>query len=335
MTFFPQSDIAVKIRNFKNNEVIYYDGTSLGITSSGVNENQYWYLIPGEGKYGIYYKIKHFQTGKVLAWSGSGLEVVMVNDQTNDDKQYWSTTWGVAAHSGCSLLREKTWSTHLYGNSESGKLALYGPGPYDDQYWKFTPDDSVMPVERSKRDLGLTATVVGTIASVIGAGATVYGVIPATDTSFYIKLTISNVTNLSFYLAEMKGPELDFIQSTILRGTTAVLMCRSNSTPLAGEMIFWADENLFDTVSWKTQAFYISVSSKKEDGKLVIKKCNKGDSIETVRAGGVLVMDLGRGAERPRITDYKNFYSSWIYASVSGDSSKKMEINIQIGGDPF
>ncbi|CAG8733767.1 5209_t:CDS:2 [Cetraspora pellucida] len=113
-------------------------------------------------------------------------------------------------------------------------------------------------------------------------------------------------------------------------GTSATYICKSEAFHrLSAPMKFWSARDLY-TTSWSANAFCISINND-DKSRLLVYECEKNDSLDDVinRDVGKEILNLTNG------TTYKGFLNCWIYASVTADSGRNVEINIEIGGNPF
>ncbi|CAG8730499.1 3886_t:CDS:2, partial [Racocetra fulgida] len=128
-----------------------------------------------------------------------------------------------------------------------------------------------------------SAATISTLASAVSTLSSTIA-----NNFYYVKLVISNFSQGGLYLGQYGGPDLNVIQPTIMKDTSAT---------------------------------YI----------LLVYECTSNDSLDNVLSGkiGKEIINLTNG------TTYKNFYGSFIYASITADDYMNIEINIQIGGNPF
>ncbi|CAG8538698.1 15805_t:CDS:1 [Cetraspora pellucida] len=151
-----------------------------------------------------------------------------------------------------------------------------------------------------------------------------------TNDFHYVKLVINNISQGDLYLCEYRSPDLSIIQPTIIKNTSATYICKSETfRRLSAPMKFWSAKDLY-TTSWSASAFCISINND-DQSRLLVYECAKNDSLDdlTNKKVGKEILNLTNG------TTYNGFFNSWIYASVTADSGRNVEINIQIGGNPF
>ncbi|RHZ77498.1 hypothetical protein Glove_177g7 [Diversispora epigaea] len=151
-----------------------------------------------------------------------------------------------------------------------------------------------------------------------------------TNNSCYVKLIITNSTPGDFYLAKRLKSNLNIMEPTIMKGTSATYLCESEHLgSLSAQMQFWGAKDLYST-GWSDKAFCVSISNG-DSSRLLVHECTSSESLEDVVSGKV-------GKQRVNLTNdaiYSGFHNSYIYASVSSTKSKNIEINLQIGGNPF
>ncbi|CAG8574248.1 21373_t:CDS:1 [Cetraspora pellucida] len=151
-----------------------------------------------------------------------------------------------------------------------------------------------------------------------------------TNDFHYVKLIISNISKGDLYLCDYRSPYLSTIKPTINKGTSATYICKSEAFHrLSAPMKFLSSRDLYAS-SWSANAFCISINND-DKSRLLVYECEKNDSLDDVmnRDVGKEILNLTNG------TTYKGLFNSWIYASVTADSGRNVEINIEIGGNPF
>ncbi|CAG8662128.1 12772_t:CDS:1, partial [Ambispora leptoticha] len=170
-----------------------------------------------------------------------------------------------------------------------------------------------------------SAATISTLASAVSTLSSTIA-----NNFYYVKLVISNFSQGGLYLGQYGGPDLNVIQPTIMKDTSATYMCKSKIyRSLSAQMIFWSAQDLYRT-AWSESAFCVSINNG-DKSRLLVYECTSNDSLDNVLSGkiGKEIINLTNG------TTYKNFYGSFIYASITADDYMNIEINIQIGGNPF
>ncbi|CAG8611781.1 12543_t:CDS:1 [Gigaspora margarita] len=174
-----------------------------------------------------------------------------------------------------------------------------------------------------------TPDLAATISTLASAVSTLEST-TKTNNFYYVKLVISNFSTGDLYLAKYGGSDLNVLQPVIYKNTSATYMCKSETfRRLSAQLAFWSAKDLYST-TWAKTFFCVSINND-DKSRLLVYECAGNDSLEDVMSKkvGKEVINLTNGAT------YNKFYSSYVYASVTADIDKKIEINLHLGGNPF
>ncbi|WEW55458.1 hypothetical protein PRK78_000889 [Emydomyces testavorans] len=151
--YIPPSNIAFRLRNCSSNYVLYSRKANEPLFyhyGGAIADDQFWYLIPGTGKYDGYYLIKSKCTGKVIFSRNSpDPKVSHVEGDGKWDDNYFKIEAGSGEHKTHFRLRNFSSDTVIFSRTTAEPYlancaASYGP--CDDQYFRFEFED--MDVDR-------------------------------------------------------------------------------------------------------------------------------------------------------------------------------------------
>ncbi|KAI9934542.1 hypothetical protein ASPWEDRAFT_71317 [Aspergillus wentii DTO 134E9] len=105
-----------------------------------VRDDQYWYMIPGKGKFEGYYYIKNWVTHKVI-YSRGDQRPYVGTDENNEDHgdHYFKLEPGTGVYNGCFRLRNYASDTCLISRDTEPEVynCRASDAPADEQYFKF------------------------------------------------------------------------------------------------------------------------------------------------------------------------------------------------------
>ncbi|KAF2755372.1 hypothetical protein EJ05DRAFT_99601 [Pseudovirgaria hyperparasitica] len=143
--YIPPKEISFRLKNYLSKKVLYSKKGDFGHYDGGINDDQYWQLIPGTGEYEGYYMVKSKNTSECLFSRTKKTP----NVDTTSGNGKWRDNWfklepGTGDRANYFRLRNLDSNTVVFSRTEKkpyvGNFGADGD-KFDDQYWSFEFED--------------------------------------------------------------------------------------------------------------------------------------------------------------------------------------------------